>query len=424
MAAAPSSLQHPVLAAMTAPAGRWRLRRLLSAPHRLGFAFGAAGMSTAALWWLAVLLAPGLGFEPCWAVPPALAHALLFTLGFMPAFMAGFLFTAGPRWLGQPGVEARLLLSALLQFGLGWLVALVGVHVDAWLMALGVAAAGCGWLRLSLRFAALLRASRVPDRRHARAVLVASFVGVAALLLACVALVQGDAALLRGAVQLGLWGFIGPVFAVVSHRMIPFLSAAALPRLEAWRPDALLWPMLAGLALAGIAEMAWLPPWLLAPPLAAAALALLAVALRWRLLRRFNGPAQRVLAMLHGGFAWLGLALGLQAVSLALQALGRDGLGAAPLHALTLGWLGCTLVATVTRVTAGHSGRPLAIDGPGWAAYRLLQLTALLRVAAALGWGGRASLLAAAALWAALCTTWAWRCGGWLGRPRMDQRPG
>jgi uncharacterized protein involved in response to NO len=402
----------------------WRLRRLLSAPHRLGFAVGAAGMSGAALWWLAVLVAPTLGYQPAWAVPPALAHALVFTLGFMPAFMAGFLFTAGPRWLGLRGVEARVLLTALLQFGLGWLVVLVGVHAGTWMAALGIAAAACGWLRLSLRFAALLRASRVPDRLHARWVLAASGVGVAAMLLACLSLQLGDAALLRGAVQLGLWGFVGPVFAVVSHRMVPFFSAAALPQLEAWGARALLLPMLAGLALAGLAEMAWLPPGLLAAPLAVASAALLAVALRWRLVRSLKGQALRLLAMLHGGFVWLGLALGLQAVSLALQALGRDGLGAAPLHAMTLGWLGCTLIAMLTRVAAGHSGRPLAIDGLGWAAYRLLQLGVLLRVGAALGGGMQGGVLAAAFIWAVVSATWAWRIGGWLGRPRIDGKQG
>ena len=387
----------------------WQPKRLLSAPHRLGFAIGAAAMSTLALWWLAVLLAPHLGFMPRWAVPPALAHGLLFTLGFMPAFMAGFLFTAGPRWLGQPGVDARALLTALLQLAGGWLVALVGMHAGTWLAAFGVAAAACGWLRLCLRFAALLRASRVPDRLHARGLLAACLVGVAAMLLACLALVQGDAALLRGAVQLGLWGFIAPVFAVASHRMLPFVGEAALP-------------MAVGLVLAGIAEAGWLPPGWLALPLAVVSLALQGVVLRWALARRLRGESRRLLAMLHGGFAWLGLALGLQAASQALQATGRPGLGAAPLHALTLGWLGSTLIAMVTRVAAGHSGRPLAVDRLGWAVYRLLQLGVLLRVAAALGLA--AGLLPAVVLWTLVTVAWGWRQVGWLGRPRVDGRPG
>lgn len=362
-------------------------------------------MGLLALWWLGVLLARHLGVALPWAVAPGLAHGLLFTLGFMPAFMAGFLFTAAPRWLGQPAVDARVLLTALAQWAAGWLLALVGVHAGPWLAALGLATAACGWLRLSLRFATLLRAPGA----HARWLLLACLVGVAAMLLACLALLQADTVLLRAALRLGLWGFIVPVFAVASHRMLALAGAAALP-------------MAGGLVLAAAADVGGLPPWLLAPPLAAASLALLAPALRALLQGRLAGESRRLLAMLQGGFVWLGLALGLQAVSLALQAAGRTGLGVAPLHALTLGWLGCTLMAMVTRVAAGHSGRPLAIDRLGWALYRLLQLGVLLRVAAALGL--TAGLLPAAALWAAVATAWAWRQGGWLGRPRVDGRPG
>lgn len=402
----------------------WRLCRLLSAPHRLGFAVGAAAMCLFALWWLAVLLASSAGFSPSWAVLPALAHGLVFTLGFMPAFMAGFLFTAGPRWLGVPAVNASTLLTPLLQLGVGWLIVLIGVHAGTFLAAFGLATAACGWLRLSLRFASLLRASRASDSRHACWVLAGCIVGVAAMLLCCWAMLQDDVPLLRGAIQLGLWGFIGPVYAVVSHRMIPFLSAAALTRVDAFHPDALLLLMLGGLGLAGVAEMAWLPPWLLAPPLVIVSLLLLTVALRWWLARSFKGESARLLAMLHGGFVWFGLAIALQAVSMLLQASGRSGLGAAALHALTLGWLGCTLLAMITRVAAGHSGRPLAVDGVGWCVYRLLQVGVLVRVAAALGWGTLAGLPFAAAIWAAVSATWAWRCGGWLGRPRVDGRPG
>ncbi|MCY4756294.1 NnrS family protein [Pelomonas aquatica] len=399
----------------------WSPRRLLGAPHRLGFAVGAALMGLLALWWLAVLAAMALGLDPGWAVPPAPAHGLLFTLGFMPAFMAGFLFTAGPRWLALPAVAARTLLAPLLQFGAGWATVLAGVHAAALLAALGMALVAVGWLRLLLRFAALLRASRAPDRLHARWLLAAGAIGVAAMLLACRALARGDVPQLRAAAQLGLWAFVLPVFTVAWHRMIPLFAATALPRLEALGERAQLLLLLAGPALMGLARVPGLPRWPLAALLALAALALLALALRWR---PPAGDAGRLLRMLRGGFGWLGVALALQALSLGLQAVGRAGLGTAPLHALTLGYLGCTLVAMATRVAAAHSGRPLAIDRAGWRLYRLLQLGVLLRLAAAPGLGGGAALLAAAAAWAGVATAWAWRQGRWLGLPRADGRAG
>ena len=102
-----------------------------------------------------------------------------------------------------------------------------------------------------------------------------------------------------------------------------------------------------------------------------------------------------------------------------------SGLQHSPLHALTMGYLGCTLVAMITRVAAGHSGRPLAVDGLAWALYLLLQAAVLARVAAAL-WPAAATALtlAAIAAWAVACSTWALRYGGWMGRPRVDGRPG
>jgi uncharacterized protein involved in response to NO len=102
-----------------------------------------------------------------------------------------------------------------------------------------------------------------------------------------------------------------------------------------------------------------------------------------------------------------------------------ESLGLAPLHALTMGYLGATLVAMITRVASGHSGRPLAADDLAWALYWTLQAAVVLRVASALWAAASTPLqLAAAAAWSAAALGWALRYGGWLGRPRIDGRPG
>jgi len=381
-------------------------------------------MCLLSIWWLVVLAISGLRVELPWAVPPTLAHGLLFTLGFMPAFMAGFLFTAGPRWLARPPIDARSLLAPMVQFAAGSLLILAGVHLDTLLAAIGLAMAAAGWMRLTLRFVALLRASSATDRFHARWLAVACMVGVASMLLGCRALLLGEVESLRAAIQLGLWAFVVPVFVLASHRMVPVLEAAALPRLRACGAHAQLLPLLTCLFLTGLAQEAWLSPWLLAPILATVALALLVLALRWRLSHRPAGEAGRLLAMLQTGFVWLGVAIALQALSLTLKATGREGLGSAPLHALTLGYLGSTLMAMATRVVAGHSGRPLAVDRIGWRLNLLLQLGVFLRLVAALSSSGGGMLVPAAAVWASVATAWTWRYVGWLGQPRADGRPG
>jgi uncharacterized protein involved in response to NO len=243
-----------------------------------------------------------------------------------------------------------------------------------------------------------------------------------------VAVAQFDLA--RAAALLAIWGFLAPTFTIVSHRMLPFFTASTLPAIPLWRPQALLWGLLAVLGFCGamaVAEALW---WPLPAALrglqfaieAPAALLLLVLAWRWGFVQSWSN---RLLAMLHGGFIWFGVAMALAAVSHLRVALWGDeaSLGLAPLHALTLGYLGATLVAMATRVASGHSGRPLVADGIAWSLYLVVQAAVLLRVASALG-ANAALTLAAMIAWAVATTGWAWRYGRWLGRPRADGRPG
>ena len=426
----------PPAATAAAPAPppdmRWRLARLSSAPHRLGFFAAALLLATSALWWALVLGAPYLGLTLRWAVAPPAAHGLLMSLGFMPLFIVGFLFTAGPRWLALPDVHAAALRWPVLAMVAGWLLALAGFHASAAVAAAGVAAVALGWSALVLRFLRLLGSSRVPDKRHATAVAGACCVGAVALWLAAGALAAAHAGALRAAVHLALWGFLAPVFAAVSHRMLPFFTASALPAFAVWRPNALLWLMVAVLWLQlpiALAEALWWPlpaaaRWLQVAINAPAAGWLLWLAWRWGLMQSLK---IRLLAMLHGGFLWLGITLALSAASHAMMAASADtqSLGLAPMHALAMGYLGATLMAMTTRVAAGHSGRALVADNLVWGLYWALQLAALLRVAAAL-WPDQTLplTLGSIAAWSLAVVGWAWRYGGWLGRPRIDGRPG
>lgn len=410
----------------------WRATWLLVAPHRLAFFAAALMLAASALWWATVLLTRALGHPLPWAVPPPAAHALLMSQGFIPLFITGFLFTAGPKWLGLPEVSARTLLVPVLLMLLGWALAITGFHLHAALAGSGIALVAVGWSRLTLAFFTLLRSSRVPDRIHPGAVAVACAVGALALWLACAALILDLEPLLRSANQLALWGFAATVFATVSHRMIPFFSASALPLLDAWRPMWLVWVLLGLLGfelLPAVIEPWWWPlptalRWIQVAVEVPAAALLLWLAVRWGLVQSLK---IRLLAMLHGGFVWLGLAFALNALSHALMALSDNqlSLGLAPQHALTMGYLGATLFAMATRVSSGHGGRPLAADNMAWALYWLLQAAVLLRVLAAL-WPTMTTsfTLMAVLAWATATVGWAVRYGAWFGRPRIDGRPG
>lgn len=218
--------------------------------------------------------------------------------------------------------------------------------------------------------------------------------------------------------------------------MIPFFGAAALPALDAWRPLWLMGSLVAlfafeGMVAAGEAWFGTLPAALRAWQAVVelpAGLALLALAVRWGLVQSLT---VRLLAMLHVGFVWLGLSFVLAGVSHVLEALdaGGPGLGVAPLHAYTMGFLGSTLIAMVSRVSAGYGGRAVAADDFLWRLFWLLQCAVLARVVAAvlaaLGLPAALPLIAAAAVvWCAVCVIWALRYGRWLGTPRADGRAG
>lgn len=262
-------MKHPHPAAM-----------LAQAPHRAAFLPGMLFAILLLAAWSAELASRLLGVHAALTVPASLAHGFLMLFGFFPLFMTGFLFTAGPRWLGvePPGRVIFIGVPALLVAGL--LLWLAGLWLGmAWTLA-GHALYTLGFSGLMLTFACLLLASPQPDRRHACAVLAALCCGVLALLAGGYWLLFQDGRGWLWMRNLALWGFLLPVFLTVCHRMLPFFSANALPLYQPWRPGWLLAAMLAGSLGHGLLDGFGLPAW----PLDAAMAALLAyVSWRWRL---------------------------------------------------------------------------------------------------------------------------------------------
>ena len=135
--------------------------------------------------------------------------------------------------------------------------------------------------------------------------------------------------------------------------------------------------------------------------------------------------APGLLWVLFIGFSWLPLAFGLYAMQSGVYAAtGEFLLGRGPAHALYIGFFGSLLVAMVTRVTQGHSGRPLAMPNAGWFAFIVLQAVAVVRVLA--------EVMPDAGLWQALAAiSWLLAFLPWVLRhlwiylvPRADGRPG
>ena len=93
-------------------------------------------------------------------------------------------------------------------------------------------------------------------------------------------------------------------------------------------------------------------------------------------------------------------------------------------HALTIGFASSILVAMVTRVTHGHSGRPLYFPVVAWIAFVGMQTAALARIAAAVRYDSPAWLIASAIIFVACFAPWMLRNGAIYLQARIDGKAG
>lgn len=393
---------------------------LLVAPHRLPFLTGSLGLLSLAIWWLVTLAGsqPGLSAGAPGSIPAALMHgpAMMF-LGYAP-FTFGFLLTVFPRWLGLPDLTPRQFGPVAILLAAGNGTAQAGLWTSATTIVLaGLVLLAIGWgLGLAV-LAGVIRAARRAGRPagwHAVSALAALLLGLVALLFVCGFAHGRDPRVLRIANQLAMHGFLLPVFLTVAHRMVPFFAANVVAGYRPWRPDWLLpaiWAFLL-IRLGGILlqrdDLAGL---------GGAGLTVLTLIMLVRWWPRAAAPG--LLRVLIWGFAWAPVGFGLAT----LAAIGQP-LGLAPVHALMIGFSGSLLVAMVTRVTQGHSGRPLAMFGLAWLAFGSIQLAAVLRLWAALTFDDAAILAAAALVFAVGVMPWLVRNASVYLRPRSDGRSG
>jgi uncharacterized protein involved in response to NO len=336
--------------------------------------------------------------------------------GLVAAAIAGFLLTAAPVWTGRPALCGRPLIALVALWALGRLAMIAAGALPAGL----VAAIDLAFLpAVALVLLRTLWRSGQP-RNYG----VAGLVGVLALANAGVhaqalGLATGSAPrALRFTVDV-----VVVLVVVIGGRITPaFTTNALLRRGVAARARSRPW--LDRLAVAATALLAGVD--LLAPRSAASGvlsgLAGLAVAARmagWQTLRTWRDP---LLWSLHAGMAWI-------AVGLLLVAAGDLGApipASAGLHALTAGAMGSMILAVMTRVSLGHTGRPLVLPRGAVGSYALVHAGALSRVGAAFAPGPvqGALLLVGGLLWAGAFGVFAVLYASILTHPRVDGEAG
>ena len=95
----------------------------------------------------------------------------------------------------------------------------------------------------------------------------------------------------------------------------------------------------------------------------------------------------------------------------------------AAIHALTAGAMATMILAVMTRATLGHTGRELRASAGTAAAYGLITLGAILRVAASLGVGDyRLGMEIAGGAWIGAFLLFLLAYGPMLFGPRLDEK--
>jgi uncharacterized protein involved in response to NO len=133
------------------------------------------------------------------------------------------------------------------------------------------------------------------------------------------------------------------------------------------------------------------------------------------------GWSDPLIWILHLGYAWVVIGLLLKGATLLWPVIPDS----AWLHALGAGAMGTLIVGVMTRVALGHTGRTLSLPAGAVLIYLTISISALIRVAAALGWlQGSWPIWTAGLAWMLSFIIFLVLYSPILLSPRVDGRPG
>jgi uncharacterized protein involved in response to NO len=358
--------------------------------------------------WL-LLLDGGLNVETAWTHATWHGHEMLY--GFTLAVVAGFLLTAVANWTRQETAIGGLLgvLAAL------WLAGRIAVGASGWLPPWLVAVADLAFIpALAVVIGRCLVGTK--NRRNYVFLVVLSALWAANLImhLDAMGLVEGMARpALIAAVDLVII-----IALIVGGRIIPAFTRNATGaesiRKHKWI-EYTLFPTVVGGSIA----------WQIAPGStvagllsgAAGALALVRMT-HWGFGKTLRAP---ILWVLHVGYAWIGVGFVLRGLSAFVSVP-----PSAATHALTAGAIGTLTLGMMARVARGHTARALRVEKVTAAAFVVISLAAIIRVAVPVFTPDiyMLGMIASGVLWSVAFAAYLAKFTPILWKPRVDGRPG
>jgi len=314
--------------------------------------------------WVMTLHGSGLpGITPMWH-----SHEML--VGFAMAAVAGFSLTAVANWTGRPAVRG----TPLIWLVSCWLTGRVAMLLAGWLPSALVALLD---MLFPLLLCVLLGREVFGGKSKRNYILV--------IILAFMAFLNGiyhlgNSQILPGSDRLAIFLLIHTMLAlvtIIAGRIVPAFTGnwlkmqgkTSLPvNSDTVDQAALSLTVLVGLTAS------FAPSHTVTGVLAFAAAALHGFRLsRWK---GFATTANPLLFVLHTAYIWLPIG----DMLLGCAVFGWVFTPTAALHALTMGAIANIVLAVTTRVSLGHTGRPLQVARITVAAYWLLAIAVLIRV--------------------------------------------
>lgn len=302
------------------------------------------------------------GFRIDTGMPAGFFHAYEMIFGFVLAIVAGFLLTASQNWAGKRGVNG----SALIFLFLLWLVGRIVIHTDF------------HWLGLLFLPALIYFLRPYLSGRNMIFIPVLIFFWIFQILMH---LFRNDfgfslAGISYSRVFHASAGLIVLLMTLIGGRVLPFFTGRAVEnaRLYSFAWIERLSPVVVILWLICRLFLGSSPVTSLVASVAFAVHMIRFVG--WRPHQSYRVP---ILWILFIGYAWILLGFALDAMSVLL----KHGFDPA-LHAFTAGGMGVFIYGMVSRVSLGHTARPIHASSSVVAGYLILNMGVLIRIVGAL----------------------------------------
>ncbi|MDG4719031.1 MULTISPECIES: NnrS family protein [Thalassospira] len=358
---APISITEPA----TKPHPFW------SGAFRPLFLFAGILAIVAVIWWVASFAhgipVPSLGTPSYWH-----AHEMIF--GFGGAAIGGFLLTAIANWTGRPAIAGPMLMALTSTWLLGRFA--IGFAESLPPVAVIVGALAYFAFLIALGARELIAARNLKNMRVLAVICVlALFDGL--FIASCLDVIALDPMMLYQTAILTIILLI----ALIGGRVIPAFTRNWMQREQIAAPL----PVLFGrFDMACLASIALAIITLITNPEAALPGYVLLIAsvlhgvrlIRWRGVYSWREP---IVAMLHLGYFWVPVGLGLLGASM----IWPDAIGSRDaLHGLTGGAMACMIIAIAGRAALGHTGRELRASTMLNAAFGLIWFSTAFRILA------------------------------------------